>query len=231
MVSYNCGSKDHLYRECPKRQNYVPQYQDTGQQQRYVPKGTGKGASKGPPLRKGEKGGKGQGKKGKEETKNQSPKGKGKRQNRPGARAAQEWDEENPDYPPEDYGYEEPQPEDQEQEQGAPEYADEEQEEPYGHEWNGFYEEEQEEPEPPENNESMVKTIISEMRRYAQEDAKEPQAEQSKVATATLTDDAVNLSSLALEQEGTFIKSSAVLLDGGASHHVYDSPIAPKGEQ
>ena len=75
----------------------------------------------------------------------------------------------------------------------------------------------------------MVKTIISAMRQYAQEDAKEPQAEQSKVATATLTDDAVNLSSLALEQEGTFIKSSAVLLDGGASHHVYYSPTVPKG--
>ena len=46
---------------------------------------------------------------------------------------------------------------------------------------------------------------------------------------ATITGDTVNLSSLALEQEGTFIKSTNVLLDGGASHHVYYSPSIPKG--
>merc|ERR1711989_97385 len=127
---------------------------------------------------------------------------------------------------PEEYGYDEPPPEDQEQEQGAPEEADDE-EESYDYEWGG--EEYQEEPEPPENNESMVKTIVSVMRQYAEQDAKEPQAEQSMVATATLTIDTVNLSSLALEQEKTSIKSSTVLLDGGASLHVYYSPSVPKG--
>ena len=49
------------------------------------------------------------------------------------------------------------------------------------------------------------------------------------VATATLKQDAIHLSLLALEQQGTFIKSSTVLLDGGASHHVYYSPTIPKG--
>ena len=58
----------------------------------------------------------------------------------------------------------------------------------------------------------MVKTIVSVMKQYAEQAAKEPQEGQSMVATATLTDDTVNLSSLALEQEGTFIKISNVLL-------------------
>ena len=47
----------------------------------------------------------------------------------------------------------------------------------------------------------------------------------SMVATATLKEDAIHLSSLALEQQGTFIKSSTVLLDGGASHNVYYSSV------
>ena len=77
MVCYNCGSKDHLYREYPKRQNYAQQYQDPVQQpQRYVPKGAGRGAPKGQQQPKGNKGGKGKGKRGKDDAKNQNPKGK-----------------------------------------------------------------------------------------------------------------------------------------------------------
>merc|ERR1711873_367797 len=91
MVCYNCGSKDHFYRECPKRSNYTgsPQHQDIGQQYRNAPKGAGKGAPKGQSPKKGEKGAKGSGKRGKDGNKNQNSKGKGKKQGRPGARAAQ----------------------------------------------------------------------------------------------------------------------------------------------
>merc|ERR1711867_283038 len=110
MECYNCGSKDHLYRECPqpKKQNYVPQYPDPGQQPaRYPPKGAGKGAPKGQQQQhKGDKDGKGKGKKGKDDAKNPNYKGKGgKRQAKPGARAAQDWNRDNPEYPSEDYGY------------------------------------------------------------------------------------------------------------------------------
>ena len=116
----NCGSKDHLYRECPnpKRQNYGQQYQDPAPQQRFVPKGAGRGAPKGQPQPKGDKGGKGKGKKGKDDAKNEYPKGKGgKKQGRPGAKAAQDGDYDYPEYPDEDYGNDEYPPEDQEQEQ------------------------------------------------------------------------------------------------------------------
>ena len=69
MVCYNCGSKEHLYRECPipRKQNYGQPYPDPAQQpQRYPPKGAGKGAPKGPQQPKGDKDPKGKGKIGRE---------------------------------------------------------------------------------------------------------------------------------------------------------------------
>ena len=208
MVCYNCGSKDHLYRECPnpRRQNYVQPYQDPVQQpQRYSPKGAGRGAPKGQHQPKGEKDGKGKGKRGKDDAKNQSPKGKGgKRQGRPGAKAAQEWNYDNPEYPCEDYGYDEYPPEDQEQEQETGE-PNEEEPYDYGYGWDG--QEDQEESEPPENNESVVKTVVTVMQKYAEELAREQQ-------------ESLSLSSLALEDGDVCIKRADVLLDGGAGHHV-----------
>ena len=177
FACYGCGSKEHLFKECPKRQailqHYAQQYQNPRQQQPYVPKGPGKGVPMGQPLRKGDKGGKGKGKKGKDDAKNQSPKGKGKKQGRPGAKAL-EWDENNPEYPDDDYGYDEYPPEDQEQDQEPQGEAEEE--EPYGYEWGG--EDDQEEPEQSENNE-MVKTIMTVMKKYAEEEAKEQKAKLS----------------------------------------------------
>ena len=109
MVCYNCGSKDHLIRECPhpRKQNHAPQYQDPVQQPgRYSPKGAGRGVPKGQQQYKGDKDGKGKGKKGKADAKKPSPKGKGgKRQAKPGAKAAQDCNQDNPEYPCEDYGY------------------------------------------------------------------------------------------------------------------------------
>ena len=111
MTCFNCGGKDHFWRECPKKSNSnaPPPYQDTGRQYKAAPKRTGKGAPKGPPPKKGERGAKGSGKRSKEGSKNQTSKGKGKRPPPPGARAAQEWDEEATEYPPEESGYEEQQ--------------------------------------------------------------------------------------------------------------------------
>ena len=187
MVCYNCGSKEHLYRECPhpKKQNYAPQYPDPGQQQgRYSPKGAGRGAPKGQQQpHKGDKDGKGKGKKGKDDAKNPNHKGKGgKRQAKPGAKAAQDWNPDHQDYSTEDYGYGQGYddysyypPEEQEQET---ETAEPHEEEPYDYEegWNGQYGyDEPEESEPPENNESVVKTVVAIMQKCAENLAKEQQ--------------------------------------------------------
>ena len=123
-----------------------------------------------------------------------------------------EWDEDNPDYQDDDYGYDEYPPEDQEQDQEP--QGDAEEEEPYGYEWGG--EDEPDEQEQPEHNESMVKTILIEMMKYAEEETKEQKEK-------------LSLSSLAVEDEVVCIKRSDVLLDGGASHHVYYGPKIPEG--
>ena len=190
-------------------------YQDPVQQpQRYSPKGAGRGAPKGQHQPKGEKDAKGKGKRGKDDAKNQSPKGKGgKRQGRPGAKAAQDWNYDNPEYPCEDCGYDEYPPEDQEQEQETGEPSEEE---PYDYDYGWDGQEDQEESEPPENNESVVKTVVAVMQKYAEELAKEQQ-------------ESLSLSSLALEDGDVCIKRADVLLDGGASHHVYYSPTIPEG--
>ena len=216
MVCYNCGSKDHLYRECPnpRRQNYGQPYPDPVQQQRYSPKGAGKGVPKGPQQPKNEKDAKGKGKRGKDDAKNQNPKGKGgKRQGRPGAKAALEWNYDDPEYPGEDDGYDEYPPEDQEQDQ---EMGEPHEEEPYDDEYAWDGQEETEEYETPENNESVVKTVVAVMRKYAEELEKEQQ-------------EGLSLSSLALGESDICVKRADVLLDGGASHHVYYSPTIPEG--
>ena len=58
------------------------------------------------------------GKKGKDDAKNQAPKGKARKRVRPGAKAL-DWDEDNPDYPDDDYGYDDYPPEDQDEDQRA----------------------------------------------------------------------------------------------------------------
>ena len=67
----------------------------------------------------------------------------------------------------------------------------------------------------------MVKTILadmkkSEMKKYVDEEKKE-QTER------------LSLSSLAIDDEPVCIKKSNVLLDGGASHHVYYGPKVSEG--
>ena len=54
------------------------------------------------------------------------------------------------------------------------------------------------------------------MQRYAEELEKEQQ-------------EGLSLSSLALEETDVCVKRADVLLDGGASHHVYYSPTIPEG--
>ena len=62
----------------------------------------------------------------------------------------------------------------------------------------------------------MVKTIVTVMKKYAEEETKEQQ-------------ERLSLSSLAVEEEVVSIKRTNVLLDGGASHHVYYGPKIPEG--
>ena len=130
---YECGSQEHLVKDCPKKQGQLQQYQNQGQQQQYLPKNPGKGLPKGQPQRKGDKG-KGKGKKGKDEAKNQTPKGKGRRRVRPRAKAL-EWDDDDPEYPDDEYGYEDYPHEEQDQEQEP--QGDAEEEDTYGYEWGG----------------------------------------------------------------------------------------------
>ena len=61
-----------------------------------------------------------------------------------------------------------------------------------------------------------MKTVVTVMQKYAEELAKEQQENPF-------------LSSLALEDGTVCIKRADVLLDGGASHHVYYSPTIPEG--
>ena len=102
---------------------------------------------------------------------------------------------------------------DQEQEQETGE-ANKDEHYDYDYGWDG--QEDQEESEPPENNESVVKTVVAIMQKCAKDLAKEQQENPF-------------LSSLALEDETVGIKKAEVLLDGGASHHVYYSPTIPEG--
>ena len=62
----------------------------------------------------------------------------------------------------------------------------------------------------------MVKTILAEMKRYADEEEREQKETPS-------------LSSLAIDAEKDGIDRINVLLDGGASHNVYYGPKIPEG--
>ena len=62
----------------------------------------------------------------------------------------------------------------------------------------------------------MVKVILTEMRKLAEENDKEHGEKPS-------------LSTIAVEEEMDIVKRSNVLLDGGASHHVYYGPKVPDG--
>merc|ERR1711989_106040 len=84
---------------------------------------------------------------------------------------------------------------------------------------------------PPQVNKTLVKMILNHMKEIAVEDAKEEPVVTTTVATATVHDEAIMLRSLALEPPRTLAKRSTILLDGGASHHVYYSPRVPKGAE
>ena len=64
--------------------------------------------------------------------------------------------------------------------------------------------------------ESMVKTILAKMMKFAYEDKKEE-------------DIRLSLSSLTIDNEPVSIKRVNILLDGGASHNVYFGPKLPEG--
>ena len=69
------------------------------------------------------------------------------------------------------------------------------------------------------------------IREIAVGDAKDEPVVKTKIATATVEEEAILLRSLALEPPRTLAKSTTILLDGGASHHVYYSPKVPKGAE
>ena len=62
----------------------------------------------------------------------------------------------------------------------------------------------------------MVKTILAEMKKYADEEERQQNEKPS-------------LSSLAVDDEPVGINSIKVLLDGGASHNMYLGPKIPEG--
>ena len=62
----------------------------------------------------------------------------------------------------------------------------------------------------------MVKAILSQMRKLAEEYDK-------------VNNEKPSLSTIAVEEDVDIVKRINVLLDGGASHHVYYGPKVPEG--
>ena len=158
LSCFNCGSKDHWFKDCPQKpvvQRQVPQQNQGSSSQPILPSKTqGKVQPRTLSQQKGK--GKGKGKKVKDDARTRTQKGKGKGRLRPGANAV-EWEDSNPEYLEEDYGFD-GFVEDQELEQEPQEYL--EGEESYGCNWGDNEPDEQEQPE---NEESMVETTYWEV--------------------------------------------------------------------
>ena len=194
------------------RDSYNPQppYQNTGQQYKNAPKPSGKGAPKGPPPRRGEKGTKTSGKRGRPGPKTPAPKARGRRTTPPpGVKSTSaDWEEEGSEYPPEESGYDEPQNEDPDAGWDGEEEENEEQEEPYEEEEEGQEETQEEPAQPPPVPKSMVNMILTTIKDFAEGQIVDKPVVKSQVATATTTDDLILLKSLALEPPATMAKTT-----------------------
>ena len=150
---FNCGSKDHWFKDCPQKpvvQRQAPQQNQGSSSQQSLPSKTqGKVQPRTLSQQKGK--GKGKGKKVKDDARTRTQKGKGKGKLRPGANAV-EWEDSNPEILDEEYGFD-VLGEDQDLEQDPQE--DLEGEESYDCSWEGY---EQDEQEQPEFEESMEKS-------------------------------------------------------------------------
>ena len=138
------------------------------QPQRHPTKAPGNVAPEGQNQPKGDKGGKGNGKNGKNDVEGKSDgKGKGKRQVRPGARAAQEWDDYEASEQPDDGSvYDDYSPEDPEHERDICETpADEGYDDDRAYDGQGDLEGS----EPSEHGEHIVKTIMAAKHKQKEE--------------------------------------------------------------
>ena len=196
---YHCGSKDHLIKDCPNRPAQ-PQGAQPRAPSKAQPPTKGKGQSKG---------------KGKDGTKRFVPKAKSRSKNRPSAKGVE--GEDDPDEP-EDGDDDQQEPGEEQQETPAEE--PEEKDEPW-------LETEPDEPEPQDDNASvkMVKTLLEQMKKYADAQYKE---ENTKPEISTLEVNDAEIPRITA-QTSISTKENMVLLDGGASHNVYYSPSIPDG--
>ena len=217
---HKCGSKDHWWRDCPSTR-VIPKPGQPSRSferplpQRHLSKPSGNVAPEGQGQIRAEKGGKGSGKKGKSEIKRKTDgKGKGKRQVRPGVRAAQDWE----DYEASEQAYEEDAYDDYPPEEQEPERdicvnpIEESYEEAYVD--DGQYD--QGDSEPSEQGEHIVKTIMTV--RHKQKEHMEKELNEALLLRATT-----------LQVRPIGLEGDHVLLDGGASHHVYFSSEIPEG--
>ena len=211
LSCFNCGSKDHWFKDCPQKpvvQRQVPQQnQGSSSQQSSPSKTQGKVQPRTLSQQKGK--GKGKGKKVKDDARTRTQKGKGKGRVRPGANAV-EWEDSNPENLDEEYGFD-VFGEDQDLEEEPQEYL--EGEESYDCNWEGN---EQDEQEQPEFEESMAKKILAKMMKFVEKDKGKEYIR-------------LSLSSLRINNEPVSSKRVNILLDGGASHNVYFGPKIPKG--
>ena len=106
LSCFNCGSKDHWFKDCPQKpviQRQVPQHNQGSSSQQISPSKTqGKVQPRTRSQQKGK--GKGKGKKVKDDARTRTQKGKGKGRLRPGANAV-EWEDSNPEFQDEEYGF------------------------------------------------------------------------------------------------------------------------------
>ena len=220
---YQCGSKDHWVKDCPhlpraapmanNRQPYkVPPRQEY---QRPPAKPSANMAPEGRPQQKVDKNGKGKGKGKKNDAK---VKGAERRQPRPGARAAQDWDDpdisQTSETPCDDYTYDDYPPDDRDQDyadvcevQGEEGYDDDQTYDGQGDQY---------ESDQPEEDAHLYKTIMATRTQQ--------KLEWEKELCEVLT---LNANILRIKSDA--IRGEDVLLDGGASHHVYYSPTIPEG--
>ena len=220
---YQCGSKDHWMKDCPhqqraanmanNRQPYkVPPRQEY---QRPPAKPPANMAPEGRPQQKVDKSGKGKGKGKKNDAK---VKGAERRQPRPGARAAQDWDDpdisQTSETPCDDYTYDDYPPDDRDQDyadicevQGEEGYDDDQTYDGQGDQY---------ESDQPEEDAHIYKTIMAARTQQ--------KLEWEKELCEVLT---LNANVLRIKSDA--IRGEDVLLDGGASHHVYYSPTIPEG--
>ena len=207
--------KGSCFKDCPKKhtvlQQYSQQMRDKTQKQPLPSRNsTGQFQSKTGPSRQVDWS-RNKGRSGKEYGKSQPQKPKGKGKGRPGAKVMECDDLDGDENPDEEYDYPYEPDDSQGQDQDL---QDDEQDDEEDYHYGGADQNSQGQPE--EEGTSMVKAILSQMRKLAEEYNK-------------VNNEKPSLSTIAVEEDVDIVKRINVLLDGGASHHVYYGPKVPEG--